>query len=71
MYQTEGVDAIASVTELRSAPSGLVDRVRQNGDHILIQKNNDPHAVLIDPTTYTKIKSEFEIAELSELKGGS
>lgn len=71
MYQTEGVDAIATVTELRSDTSDLVARVQQEGDHVLIQKNNEPRAVLIDHETYTKLKDKLGVSELSRLLEGS
>lgn len=71
MYTTKGVDAIATVTELRSDASSLVDRIQSEGDHILIQKNNEPHAVLIDPDTYSKIKEALDGSELSSLVDGS
>lgn len=67
MYKTEDVDAIATVTELRSDTSTLVDRVRGEEDHVLIQKNNEPHAVLIGAATYSKIKEQLGVSELSEL----
>lgn len=70
MYTTRGVDAIATVTELRSDASNLIERIRSDGDHILIQKNNEPHAVLIDPDTYSKIKEKLDVGELSSLVDG-
>lgn len=71
MYHTEGVDAIATVTELRSDASTLVDRIHASEDHVLIQKHNEPHAVLIDYSTYSKIKEELNISELSTIIDGS
>lgn len=67
MFETEDVDAIATVTELRSDTSTLVARVQQAGERILVQKNNEPHAVLLDPSTYTKIKERLGVSSLSEL----
>lgn len=52
MYSTTGVDAIATITELRSKTSELLDFVRDNRKSVLIQKNNDAYAVLIDWETY-------------------
>lgn len=71
MYRTEGVDAIATVTELRSDASRLINRIRQDGDSVLIQKNNEPCAVLIDHDTYKKVKDKLEVSELSSLVDGS
>lgn len=67
MYRTEGVSTIATVTELRSDASTVIDRVRQNGERVLIQKNNEPSAVLIDHETFTRIKDELGVSELSSL----
>jgi prevent-host-death family protein len=52
MYTTTGVDAIATITELRSRTSELLDHVRNTKASILIQKNNEAYAVLIDWETY-------------------
>ena len=67
MYNTEGVDAIATITELRSETSELIEHVRKTRNGVLIQKNNDPYAVLIDWKTYRKIKEKLGVEELREL----
>ena len=55
MYTTTGVDAIATITELRSKTSELLDHVRDTKASILIQKNNEAYAVLIDWETYQNL----------------
>lgn len=55
MYSTTGVDAIATITELRSKTSELLDHVREARKSILIQKNNEAYAVLIDWETYQRL----------------
>lgn len=55
MYTTTGVDAIATITELRSRTSELLDHVRDTKASILIQKNNEAYAVLIDWETYQSL----------------
>ncbi len=55
MYTTTGVDAIATITELRSKTSELLDHVRETKASILIQKNNEAYAVLIDWETYQSL----------------
>ena len=55
MYDTSGVDAIATITELRSETSDLIDYVRTEQKGVLIQKNNEPHAVLLDWKTYQRV----------------
>jgi len=69
MYDTEGVDTIATITELRSETSDLISRVQTAKNGLLIQKNNEPHAVLIGWETYRKIKKELGVDRLSELTG--
>jgi prevent-host-death family protein len=66
MYNTEGVDAIATITELRSETSELIEHVRETKSGVLIQKNNEPHAVLIDWETYKKIKQRVDLSELQQ-----
>ncbi len=58
MYQTSGVDAVATITELRSKTSNLIEHVREHGHGVLIQKNNKPYAVLLDWATYQEFIAE-------------
>jgi len=67
MYNTEGVDAIASITELRANTAELIQHVQESGKGVLIQKNNLPCAVLIDWALYQKIKAELGVTSLSEI----
>ncbi len=55
MYRTAGIDAIATITELRAKTTELIDHVRESGNALLIQKNNDPYAVLLDWETYNQL----------------
>ena len=55
MYTTRGIDAVATITEIRSNTSALVDHARKNKSAVLIQKNNDPYAVLLDWETYQEM----------------
>lgn len=64
MYNTEGVDSVATITELRSETSDLIDHVRNTNNGVLIQKNNEPHAVLISWETYKAIKEKVNLDEL-------
>lgn len=63
MYNTEGIDTIATITELRSETSELIDYVRKTKKGVLIQKNNEPYAVLLDWETYKKVKSKMDKEE--------
>jgi prevent-host-death family protein len=64
MYNTEGVDAVATITELRSKTSDLIDNVRSKSNGVLIQKNNEPHAVLVSWETYKAIKEKVDLEDL-------
>jgi prevent-host-death family protein len=64
MYNTEGVDAVATITELRSETSDLIDQVQSTNNGVLIQKNNEPHAVLISWEVYKAIKEKIDLDDL-------
>lgn len=64
MYDTEGVDSVATITELRSKTSDLIDHVRDTKNGVLIQKNNEPHAVLISWEAYKAVKEKVDLDEL-------
>lgn len=64
MYNTEGVDAVATITELRSQTSDLIDQAKSTNNGILIQKNNEPHAVLISWEIYKAIKEKVNLDDL-------
>lgn len=55
MYSTQGIEAVATITELRSKTSELVEHAKNIEQGILIQKNNDPYAVLISYDLYLKL----------------
>ncbi len=57
MYSTEGIEAVATITELRSDTSGLVEQAKKMKSGILIQKNNDPYAVLISYDLYKELSA--------------
>ncbi len=52
MYSTRGIEAVATVTELRSRTSALIDQAKGLKTGIMIQKNNEPEAVLIGYELY-------------------
>ena len=60
MYSTRGIEAVATITELRSKTSELVEHAKSIERGILIQKNNEPYAVLISYDLYDKLLSESE-----------
>lgn len=60
MYNTEGINSIATITELRSDTSELIEHVRNTKSGVLIQKNNEPYAVLLDWETYKQFKHKLD-----------
>lgn len=54
MYTTKGIEAVATITELRSKTSELVDESK-NYQGIMIQKNNEPIAVLVSYKKYMEL----------------
>ena len=60
MYSTEGIEAIATVTELRSKTSALIEQSKGLKTGIMIQKNNEPEAVLISYDLYQKLFKAYE-----------
>ena len=59
MYSTRGIEAIATVTELRSKTSALIDQAKGLKTGIMIQKNNEPEAVLISYDLYRKMHKAY------------
>ena len=59
MYITQGIEAIATVTELRSQTSALIDQAKKLKTGIMIQKNNEPEAVLVSYDLYQKMADAY------------
>lgn len=57
MYTTKGIEAIATITELRSKTSSLIEKSK-NYRGIMIQKNNEPYAVLLSYDRYMELIGE-------------
>jgi prevent-host-death family protein len=55
MYNTQGIEAIATITELRSKTSELVEHAKKLEKGVLIQKNNEPYAVLVSFELYSEL----------------
>jgi prevent-host-death family protein len=47
-------DTVATVTELRSKTSVLIDLAKKTGA-VLIQKNNEPESVLVSAAEYERL----------------
>lgn len=63
MYSTRGIEAVATITELRSKTSELVEHAKEINRGILVQKNNEPYAVLISYDLYIDLLSQGERGE--------
>ena len=63
MFTTKGIDAIASVTELRSKTAELIDQTKGRQHGVLVQRNNEPAAVLLSYERY------MELIEMEEKRG--
>ena len=62
MYFTKGIEAVATITELRSNTSELLEHAKDIESGILIQKNNEPYAVLISYGVYEKLLRSQEVS---------
>lgn len=63
MYSTKGIEAVATITELRSKTSELIEHAKSIDRGILIQKNNEPYAVLISYELYTRLVHDQKLAK--------
>ena len=62
MNSTRGIEAVATVTELRSRTSALIDQAKGLKTGIMIQKNNEPEAVLIGYELYLELFANHDAA---------
>ncbi|MEM1128145.1 MAG: type II toxin-antitoxin system Phd/YefM family antitoxin [Bacteroidota bacterium] len=69
MYSTRGIEAVATITELRSKTSELVEHAKGIEHGILIQKNNEPYAVLINYDLYIQFLDAQEKTAKKGKKG--
>jgi prevent-host-death family protein len=69
MYSTRGIEAVATITELRSNTSELVEHAKKIERGILVQKNNEPYAVLISYDLYIDLLEKAQ--EIDNKKGKS
>lgn len=54
MYPTYGAHQITSVTELRQDTADIIDHAKRTGEAILVQRNNEPIAILVSVATYER-----------------
>ena len=59
MYKTEGVSAIATVTELRME-TGDILKLLEEVPVICVQRNNTPEAAMMSIETYRALRAELK-----------
>ena len=59
MYNTEGVSAIATVTELRMETGDILTMLEEV-PVICVQRNNTPEAAMMSIETYRALRAELE-----------
>ena len=64
MYQTEGVDTVTTITELRTQTTEMIDLVQESHEGVMIQRNNKPEAVLISWELYKQISDRIDLKDL-------
>ena len=64
MYETAKVDAIATITELRAETANIIDHAQRTHHGVMIQKNNQPEAVLISWEMYKRLKQVVDLQNL-------
>ncbi|NBC17973.1 MAG: type II toxin-antitoxin system prevent-host-death family antitoxin [Bacteroidetes bacterium] len=69
MYSTRGIEAVATITELRSNTSELVEHAKKIERGILVQKNNEPYAVLVSYDLYIDLLEKAQELEAKKGKG--
>lgn len=56
MLQTpKGINTIATITELRSKTSEIVDAAEQSEEGVLVVKNNSPYAVVVSFNRFNEL----------------
>jgi prevent-host-death family protein len=57
MFNMQGIEAVASISELRANSTNLVERAKEF-QGIMIQKNNEPVAVLLSYDRYIELSEK-------------
>ncbi len=60
MYKITDISAVASVTDLGTQIDETIRAAEEDGQGVLIQKNNEPIAVLISIERWRELQSEDE-----------
>jgi prevent-host-death family protein len=59
MYEADGVNTIASITELRTETDQIIQRAEESPEgSVLVQRNNKPIAVLVSIDQWNKLRSD-------------
>ena len=59
MYNTEGISAIATVTELRMETADIL-KMLEEVPVICVQRNNTPEAAMMSIETYRALRAELK-----------
>ena len=60
MFPTYSTHQVSSVTELRQDTNDILNHADTTGEAILIQRNNDPVAVLLSVDAYKRLLARAE-----------
>jgi prevent-host-death family protein len=60
MYRTTGVEAVASVTDLRTQIDETIQAAEETGEGVPVQKNNKPIAVLVSIERWQELQGESD-----------
>ena len=60
MYRITDIDTIASVTDLRTQIDETIKAVEETEKGVLVQKNNEPIAVLVSIERWRELQGEDE-----------
>lgn len=61
MFDTKGIQHIATITELRTNTSEILDQVTEGKQPVLIQRNGEPRAVMVPLAEYEQLVSGTEM----------
>ncbi|NBB90411.1 MAG: hypothetical protein GVY23_04290 [Spirochaetes bacterium] len=64
MYNTEGLSAIATVTELRTETADVLS-VLEDVPAICVQRNNEPEAAMLSMEMYRALRAELKKQDMS------
>jgi prevent-host-death family protein len=58
MYQVNQADAVATITDFRTATSQIIDYVADSDSTVLVTRNNEPVIVMLSVDEYERLRGE-------------